>query len=212
MSQIEQDFRLFLSKRPEIETAYQDGLINRRSLARYIIKQGVAKSNQMEAVIAMIRRYPFAEKVRPPKDFFNQIKIHIKDNIVILDFEKEKELVQKLQKLITTTNYDRGDTLKIVVGSSSVTVFLDEDNLPKIKDLLDNVKIKKKHSHISEISLLFPAEANQERGIVSTLTRELTMNNIVITEILTATSELLIYLNDDYTLKTYDLLKRLQKG
>lgn len=211
MSQIEQEFRQFLSKKPEIETCYQEGLINRRSLARYLVKYGIAKSNQLEAVIAMLRRFTFKEPTKQAKDLFSKTKINIKDNITILDFEKEKELVQKLQRLIANTNYDRGDTLKIVVGSSSVKVFLDEENEKRVKDIVENFKLQNKLSNISEISIMFPEEAIKERGILSTITRELTVNEIVISELLTASPELLIYLKEEYVLKAYDILKRLQK-
>ncbi len=101
----------FLSKKPEIETCYQEGLINRRSLARYLTKHGIAKNNQLQAVIAMLRRFQFKEPTKQTKDLFPKTKINIKDNIIILDFEKEKALVEKLQNLIANTNYDRGDTL-----------------------------------------------------------------------------------------------------
>ncbi len=211
MSHIEQQFRQFLSKNPAVETCYQQGLINRRSLARYLIRRGLAQGNQLEAVIAMVRRFPFAKLPAEVKDLFTEIKITIKDKIIILDFEKEKELVQKLQNLIATTNYDKGDTLKIVVGSSLVKVFLDEENEKKITDFVKNFKLKKKFHHLSELSILFPEEANIERGILSTITKEFVVNNIVISELLTASPELLIYLKEEYVLKAYEILKRLQK-
>lgn len=210
MSQIEHNFRQFLSKNPELETCYQKGLINRRSLARYLINQGIAKSNQLEAVIAMLRRFEFKEK-KQAKDLFSKIKINIKDKIIILDFQKEKELIQKLRKLIESTNYDRGDTLKILVGSSSVKVFLDEENEKKVKDIVENFKLQNRLSNISEISVTFPKDAIKERGILSTITKELTVNEIVISELLTASPELLIYFKEEFVLKAYDILKRLQK-
>ena len=89
MSQIEQNFREFLSRRPEIEKCYQESLINRRSLANYIIQQGIAKPNQLEAVVAMLRRYKFREANAKTKDLFKDIRITIKDKILVLDFEKE---------------------------------------------------------------------------------------------------------------------------
>lgn len=211
MSQIEQEFRQFLSKKPEIETCYQEGLINRRSLARYLVKHGIARSNQLEAVIAMLRRFRFKEPAKQAKDLFSKTKINIKDNVTILDFEKEKELLQRLQHLIANTNYDRGDTLKIVVGSSSVKVFLDEENERRVKDIIENFKLQNRLSNISEISVLFPEEAIKERGVLSTITKELTVNDIVISELLTASPELLIYLKEEYVLEAYDILKRLQK-
>jgi signal recognition particle subunit SEC65 len=210
MSQIEYRFRQFLSRNPELETCYQEGLINRRSLARYLIKHKIAEKGQLEAVIAMLRRFEFS-RVTHPKDMFPKTKINIKDRIVILDFQKEKELIQKLERLIERTNYDRGDTLKIVVGSASVKVFLDQENETKVKDLTEKFTLSGRLSDISEISMMFPDEAIRERGILSTVTRELAVNDINISELLTATPELLIYLKENHVLKAYDILKRLQK-
>ena len=211
MSQIEQEFRQFLSKNPELEICYQDGLINRRSLARYLIKQDIAKSNQLEAVIAMLRRFKFKEQ-KQTKDLFSKIKINIKDKIIILDFQKEKELIQKLHHLIESTNYDRGDTLKIVVGSCSVKVFLDEENEKKVKNIVVRFKLQNRLTNLSEISVMFPENAIKERGVLSTITKELSVNDIVISELLTASPELLIYLKEEFVLKAYDILKRLQKN
>jgi len=210
MSQIELNFRQFLSKNPELEVCYQKGLINRRSLARYLITQGIAKPNQVDAVIAMLRRFEFKEK-KEPKDLFSKIKVNIKDKIVILDFEKEKELIQKLEQLIEKTNYDRGDTLKIVVGSCSVKVFLDEENEKKVKNFVEKFKLQNRLSDISEISITFPEDAIKERGILSTITKELAINDIIISELLTASPELLIYLKEEFVLKAYDILNGLQK-
>ncbi len=212
MSQIEQNFRQFLSKKPEIEACYQEGLINRRSLGRYLTKHGVAKTNELEAVVAMLRRFPFQETHPVSKNLFSRTKITIKDKITILDFQKEKDLVLKLPQLIGSTNYDRGDTFKVVVGSASVKVFLDEDHEKKAKAIIESYKLKSRLNNISEISIVFPEEAIKEQGVLSTIVKELTINGIVVSELLTASPELLIYLKEEYVLKAYDILKRLQRS
>ena len=70
MSQIEQEFRQYLSKRPEVEKCYIGGLINRRALARHLIRQGIAKASQLDAVIAMLRRYTFRKPGSEGKELF----------------------------------------------------------------------------------------------------------------------------------------------
>src|SRR3989344_1848298 len=211
MSQLEQDFRRFLSRNPEIEKSYAIGLINRRSLARHLIRQGIAKSNQLEAVIAMLRRYNFKKLEKEDNGIFKDFKITIKDKILILDLEKEKELFKNLQKLISHTNYDKGDTLKIVIGSSSIKVFIDQEKEKEVKDLFKEFRLKDRYENTSEMSLFFPENARGSKGILSTLTKELAVNDIIITEFLTATPELLIYLNEGYVLKAYEVLKGLQR-
>jgi hypothetical protein len=210
MSQLEYNFRLFLSKHPEIEKCYSTGIINRRSLARYLIEQGLADKNQLVAVIAMLRRFEFREE-KEEKDIFRDVRINIKDKILILDLEKSKELLKELQKVIAQADYDRGDTLKIVVGSSSIKLFIDKKNEKKLKSILERFKHKKRFSDISELSLLFPEKAVSTKGILSTITRELSLNNISITEFLTASPELLIYMKEDHVIKAYEIIKRLQK-
>jgi hypothetical protein len=211
MSQIEQDFRQFLSKRPEIERCYKEGLINRRSLARYLIRGRIAKSNQMEALVAMLRRYEFKDYSKIEKSIFKDIRINIKDKILVLDFEKNKELLKKLEKVIANTDYDKGDTLKIVVGTAAIKVFIDKKNENKLKELFKEFKLKNRFDDISEISLQFSDKAMNARGILSTITNELLLNDISINELLTGAPELLIYLKDKYVLKAYEILKRLRE-
>lgn len=211
MSQIEQNIREFLAKKPEIEKCVQHGLVNRRALARHLIKQGIAKANEMEAVIATLRRFQFKNFQKTETDVFGSVQIRIKDNILILDFEKDKALMQDLKKIIDSANYDKGETLKIVIGTGSVTVFIDEANRAQLKDILRNYKLKDEHKHISEISLLFPTSAIETKGIISFLTRELFLHDILITEMLTANAELLLYIKEEYAVQAYELVKRLQQ-
>lgn len=211
MSQIEHSFRGLLNKKPEIEKCYAEGLINRRALARYVVKKGIAKSNQLEAVIAMLRRFPFKTAEKEPMNILKKISVNLKDRITILDFEKDKELLQRLQLVLKHINYDTGDTFKLVVGSTTITLYIDEKKYDEIRDIVSMFKLKQRFTHISEFSIYFPEEAIAAKGVFSTITRELVLNDIIITEMLTASSELLMYVKEEYVLKTYGLLKQLQR-
>ncbi len=212
MSQMEHTFRQMLSKRPDIQRSYAEGLINRRALARYLVKEGVAKQNQFEAVVAMLRRYEFRKLAPHDREIFTSIRMALKDGILIFDFEKQKEVVMRLQKIIAYTNYDSGDTLKIVVGTSSVKLFIDEYKESEIKEHISMLKVKNKVRHVSEISLQFSEKANKARGIISAITNELTLHDIVIAELLTATPELLIYVSDHDVLKACEIIKGLRES
>ena len=211
MSQIEQNIRQFLSKRPEIEKCVQENLINRRSLARYLIKHRIAESHQLEAVIGTLRRYKFNKYSDEEKDLFKKIKIRIKDNILIYDFLKEKKLLHELKNVIDNIQYDQGDTFKVVVGSSSVKIFVDEDKKDIVKKVLNKFTISYTLTNVSEMSIIFPSKAIDTKGVISYITRELYNHDIIISELLTASPELLIYLKEEYILKAYELVKRIKK-
>ncbi|MFH1399625.1 MAG: hypothetical protein ABIG95_05950 [Candidatus Woesearchaeota archaeon] len=211
MSQIEQNIRLFLSKNPEIEKCIQNNLINRRSLARYLIQKGVARQNEFEAVIATLRRYDFKEYKQEVFEIFHNTKLRVKDNIIILDYEKDKRLLQELKKIIDVADYDKGDTLKIVVGDSLIKLFLDEEKLQLVENLTKSFRLQATYKKISEISITFPRETVNIKGIISFITRELYVNDILICELLTASPELLIYVQEEYVLRAYEVIKQLQK-
>jgi hypothetical protein len=209
MSQLEQLFTQYLAKKPEIAKCYQTGLINRRALARHLIKANIAKKNQMDALVAMLRRYKFPtnkETIATMKD----VRTNIKDKILILDFDKNKQLIKKLQTIITHAEYNKGDTLKIVVGTSRVKVFVDEKNSKLLKDIINYFGCKQKRKNISEISLLFPDKPEKIKGTLSFVTTELTLNDVIFEELLTASPELLLYIQEEYVVKAYEVLKRLQ--
>lgn len=203
MSQIEQDFRRYLNSNPEVEHCYALGLVNRRGMARHLIKNNIAKSSQLEAVIAMLRRFKFKSPIvrNPVRD----IRTSIKDGIMVLNFEKEGGLLNELYKL--SDKVPAADTLKIVVGSSSIKLFLDSYNEKKITHLIKNYKLKKKLKNLSEISLLFPKDAIKQKGVLSGIIRDLSVNDIAIVELITNSPELLIYLNEKNSLKAFELMR-----
>jgi hypothetical protein len=207
MSQIEVEFQKLLSRKPEIEKCYAEGLINRRALARYLIEKNVAGQNQLDAVIAMLRRHEF-RKLSNEGGLFKELKTSIKDNIVILNFEKEQELLQYLSKVVAQTNYNLSETLKVIVGTSNVTIIIDKD---KEKGLKLDYKILHRLDDISEISLQFPKKAINSKGIISFISRELYVNDIAISEMLTASSELLIYLDEKDVIRAYEIIKELSR-
>ena len=208
MSQLEQGFRQYMSRHPEILRCCSQGLINRRSLARYLISVGIAEGSEMESVVAMLRRFDFGKAKKSTPSLFDDMRVTIKDKVIILDFPKEKELLVMLHDLILSTAFDKGDTLKVVMGTLSFKVIIDEQKKKSFSSLIRKFSAHT-YAGISEMSLLFPGEAIQEAGIVSTITTELAVHEINIIEVLTATPELLIYLEDKDVVEAFEVIKAL---
>jgi hypothetical protein len=210
MSQIELGIRAFLGRHPEIEKCHQEGLVNRRALARYLIANGVGESDQIDAVVAALRRHDFGDFEGKGPELFPEIRVTLKDRIMIIDFEKEKALLQDLQKVIGQFEYDRGDTLKFVVGTASIKLFVNQGKEPALRTLLTRYKVRRRLERLSEISMMFPEAATETRGVLALLTRELALNEVVLAELLTASPELLIYVRDEHVAKAYEIVRRLQ--
>jgi len=210
MSQIELRIRDVLGRHPEIEKCHRDGLLNRRALARYLIANGVGGPNDLDAVVASLRRYDFGDFERGGTDLFPAIRVTLKDRIMIVDFEKEKALLEDLQKTIGQFEYDRGDTLKLVVGTASIKLFIDQGREPTIRSLLARYKVRRRLDRLSEIGMMFPEAATETKGVLAVLTREFALNDVVVAELLTASPELLVYVKDEHVAKAYEIVRRLQ--
>jgi len=210
MSQIELGIRTLLVRHPEIEKSYQEGLVNRRALARFLVAKGVGTPLELEAVVAALRRYDFGDLGREGPELFHEIRVTLKDRIMIVDFEKERALLQDLQKVLGQFEYDRGDTLKLVVGTASIKLFVNEGKEPVLRPLLARYKVRRRLDHLSEIGMMFPDAAAETKGVLAVLTRELALNDVVLAELLTASPELLLYVRDEYVAKAYEIVRRLQ--
>lgn len=213
MSQIERIVYEYMMANPAILEAYEQDLINRRALARKIIEQeSTLKKNQFDAVVAMLRRLDIKKDTTNSKISLKGVRVLIKDNVAILNLQKSKELIKSLERVLAKISYEKNETFKMVIGNSSIKVFVDEKNLA----LLDPVTTKKdiiySHKNISEISLQFPKKTSESKGVLSYLTTSLAINDVVVEEFLSCSPELLIYVRDDFSLKAYEMIKKMQKS
>lgn len=202
----------FFNKNPDIRESRNKGLINRRALAKYIIEKEKLSKNRFEALVTALRRFESTPTTKETLDITKEIKISTKDNISILYLEKSGEVLSNISKVINLINFNKNETLKIVHGSLSIKLFIDEFNIKKISDIFPSKDITKIYSNISEISILFPDKAKKTKGIVSYVTSQLTVNNIAIIELLTCTPELIIYTDEKDLLKSYETLRRLKNN
>ena len=211
MSELEQRFSSFIDRHPEIRAA--KSLLNTRAVARDFIKEESLQPKNIEAVVAMIRRFDIKPIISyTNQKIFSDIKISIKDEITILDYEKSNIILEKLKDIVSGINYNKNETLKVVVGSHSVKIIIDSSNTELVKQKLGKTNLLKKYSNISEISLLFSSKAIKEKGIIAYVTSELLLGGINIEEIITCTPELIIYVDEKQSLKTYEILKKIKNA
>ena len=201
----------FFNKHPDIKESRNKGLINRRALAQFIIKNEALNSNYMDAVLTALRRFPEEKANTSELDFAEEIKLSTKNGIVIIYLEKSPEVFKKISQLLQLINFNKNETLKIVLGTSSVKIFVDENNLNKVKDIFPHKEIISNYKHISELTLLFPEKARMTKGNLAYITAALAVNNINIIELLTGRPEIIFYFNEKDLLKAYETINQLKK-
>lgn len=214
MTQIDLILRQFFSKNPDVKGARSKGLVNRRALAGYIIKKEGLSLNQIEAVVSALRRFDTEKNSKEEKNIaslFREIIVTTKDRMAIISLEKSDSTLQKLQKIFLKVSYAKNEALKIVEGASVLKLFIDEFNLSKIREIFSGKEIIKISNNMAELGMIFPESAIKTKGIVAYLTSEFSIDSINIIELLTATPELTIYVEEGDLLKAYSTIQRLKE-
>ncbi|MDI6737181.1 MAG: hypothetical protein QME12_01550 [Nanoarchaeota archaeon] len=214
MAQIELLVRDFFNKHPDIRQARKKGLVNRRALARYIVKAEHLEHTTIDALISVLRRFD-TEKAKDEEQFnklLAEVTISTKENIVILTLKKSPRAIEKLAKVISCIDYSKGEILKIVQGALSLKIFIDESNLKAIKEIFDDKDIISIMKNLAEINILFPKEAMEAKGVLSYIASQLAMEGINLIELITCTPELTLYVEKKHLLKAYEALWKLEES
>jgi len=228
MAQLDKIVDEYMSKNPQVRLSYQDGLINRRALARRIIEEEKSLSKlQFEALIAVLRRYESKSDTKSSlacksgsKDkssnksnskILSDFSILIKDGITIANLAKSRDALSQIEKILPKISYEKNQTFKIVMGSESIKLFLDSKNRGLIDIYIQKKDILYLKDNLAEISLTYSESASSEKGILSYLSTTLSMQEITVEEFLTCSPELLLYVNGSDSLKAYKILKEMQQ-
>ena len=200
--------RHFFNRHPDLRNAALTGVVNRRALAKLIIKEGNLSKHSLDAVITGLRRFEFEAVAHRPQLDFNEVKVQTKDHLAIIELDKTEHNLQRLEKLFSAVRPYQGQTLKIVVGAS-IKLFLDDTNVERMKELFEGKVLVK--TGVAELVLQFPEKAGQTPGIAAYVTAELSTEKINLMEVLSCTPELLLYVDVKDLLRAYETIQRMRQ-
>ncbi len=210
MSSINEKVKNYINHDASIKKDLKRGIINQRALARYI-KEKKCPEASLDAVISAIRRYPTSEIQKTENEFLKEFKLSMKNDIFDLSLSNNKNVHEKLGSLPELIDFSKGEILRIIVGVQSLKIIGDERNSNEIKNKFSNKNIINLRENLSEITLTFPEKAEEKTGIISTVTTELSLNNINLIEIMSSAPELILVINEKDSLETYRTLQNINK-
>ncbi len=208
MSQIEMILERFFSRNPDLREARNKGLVNRRALARYIVHHEKLESDNLDALIMTLRRYPSGPAAH--KDtlrLFKQMKTGVKDSIAILSLRNSDSVMEKMSDILKLVGPN--EAFRLVEGTLSIKLFVEKSRLEQIKSHFEPKELLETYGNIGEISIVLTGESTKTPGVVSYVTSQLAINRINLVELLTSTPEMLIYVDNSDLLKAYEVIKSL---
>lgn len=167
--------------------------INVRSLARYIEKK--LNLAATDAIISAIRRYDVKEQetqeIEQRYQELAQAKISARTRMMLIRMRKTEESRKAIAKAYQEIDFSSGYVLRILEGSHSITVIIDEQNT-KYFEKVPSIETTRS---LGEISLEYSGEV---QGAFAALASELTLHKISIKEgILSGNEHIFIFAEQD---------------
>jgi len=206
--------RKIIEKKPFLEEALSQGIINNAALALQIIpeiEKELKKKVKFSAVNLAIRRMEENSELKHPVhlNFEKGTDINLKSNIVEIILYKNEKIPEYIKKIYNLMDFKKGDFLAITQGVNEVMIITNEKHKQKIVEILPNKVIKKKISSLSTLTINIPESAIEGIGFFYILTKELTWENISVIDVVSTYSEITLIVKEDDASKSFDILKKL---
>ena len=195
--------------------AMSKGLISHGNLAEQLkpaIEKELGKEAKESTIVMALRRYEeelesFDKKT---KKFKFQGEIVLKTNIMDFNVLKSQTLLTKIKNLYNMIEFDRGDSLNIILGNNEISIVTNEKYKGKLSSFLKGEKIINKEFDLVALTMSFNSKDFFDTpGAIFTAIRNLSWNQINIFEIVSTMTELTFILNKDDSMKAYDVLHGL---
>lgn len=205
----------YVSENPFLLEAMSKDLISYGNLAEQLksdIEQELGKKVKESAIVMALRRY--AEELHGFDKNIVKFKfsgeIIMRTNIMDFNIIKSNNLLNKIKNLYSLVNFEKGDTLNIILGSNEVSIVTNEKYKDKFSNFLKGEKILNKEFDLVALTIVFGSKDFFDTpGIIFTSTRKLAWEQINIYEIISTMTELSFILSKKDSMKAYNALQGL---
>jgi hypothetical protein len=190
-------------------------LISHSSLAEQLkpsIEKELVKKVKESAIVMALRRYEeeLQGHDKKLKKFRFEGEIILKTNIVDFNVVKSSSLLTKIKNLYNLVDFEKGDTLNIILGNNEVAIIINEKYNKKILNFLKGEKIISKEADLVALTISFDSKSFfYTPGAVFAAVRKIAWEQINIYEIISTMTELTFILKKKDSMKAYDVLNRL---
>lgn len=203
-----------VSSQPFVEEGLASGIISVANLAEQMlpkIEQELGKKAKQAAVAMALRRYAddISGHRKKAAKFDYTGEILMKTNICDVNFLKSHTLMNKLKTIHELVNFERGDTLNVIVGNNEVSIVINEKYIEKLIKFLSGEKILNKEHNLVALTIVFTDDFVHTPGIIFNAVRKLAWESINIYEIVSTVTELTFILSKKDSMKAYEVLQEL---
>jgi aspartokinase len=196
-----------------IQESMDKDIISYASLAKQLlpdVEEELGKPVKKHAIEMALRRYKDQLKQKHKTVTFDYYSdIIIKTKICDIAVARSPTLLVKLKKLYDIVDFERGDILNIIQGSSEVSIVTNERYKQSLLNILKNENILLKEDNLVSLTMTFSKDFFYTPGIIFNIIRNVAWENINIYEIVSTNTELTFIIHKKDAMKGYKALEKL---
>jgi hypothetical protein len=202
-----------VKKKPFLESALVNGLINLSALARMIkpeIEKRVGKEvNDSAVIMALNRLVPRLELMASMK--FNRVlknvgDIIVRSNLADFAFENSATLHERQAELLERVSSLKDVFCTFSQGINETTIVVSTSIVPVVNEIFKDETCVAQTGNLSSITIKLPTENSVCPGVYYYIFKELAWDNINIAEVISTTNEFTVVVSDEDIHRAFSIL------
>jgi hypothetical protein len=207
----------YIKKKPFLQSALAQGIINLTSLSRLIkpeIQEELGKDIRNGAIVMALKRLSddleFRATHRIIKVLKNIGEITVRSSLTDFTFLVSDSILENQTKLLDEVNKNKDVFYTSSRGVNELNIVVSNSLDKTIEKLFKDEKCTQKAENLSSITVKLPAENVSVPGIYYFIFQRLAWEGIVLFEVISTTNEFTILVNDDQVDIAFSTIKDLK--
>ena len=207
----------YIKKKPFLQTALAQGIINLTSLSRQIkpeVAEELGKDVKDGAIVMALKRLSDDLEFRATHKIVKVLKnigeITVRSNLSDYTFLASDSILHQQAKLLEEINVNQDVFYTSSRGVNEINIVISNTMDPIVEKYFKNERCTQKAESLSSITVKLPAENVSVPGIYYFIFQRLAWEGIVLYEVISTTNEFTILVNDEQVDVAFKTIKDLK--
>lgn len=207
----------YIKKKPFLQSALAQGIINLTSLSRLVrpeIEEELGKDIRNGAIVMALKRLSDDLEFRATHKIIKVLKnigeITVRSSLTDFTFLVSESILDNQTQLIKEVNKNKDVFYTSSRGVNEMNIVVSNLLDDTVQELFKNEKCTQKATNLSSITVKLPAENVSVPGIYYFIFQRLAWEGIVLFEVISTTNEFTIIVNDDQVDTAFKTIKDLK--
>ncbi|MGY8914093.1 MAG: aspartate kinase [Flavobacteriales bacterium] len=207
----------YIKKKPFLQSALAQGIINLTSLSRLVrpeIEEELGKDIRNGAIVMALKRLSDDLEFRATHKIIKVLKnigeITVRSSLTDFTFLVSESILDNQTQLIKEVNKNKDVFYTSSRGVNEMNIVVSNLLDDTVQELFKNEKCTQKATNLSSITVKLPAENVSVPGIYYFIFQRLAWEGIILFEVISTTNEFTIIVNDEQVDTAFKTIKDLK--